>query len=295
MSPKLPETREEIQIELAKQESLLAQIHAEMNAGFASKKREEQLWEVQRIITQLKRKLRTFERKQDSTQKSMEDTIDGEACTDSHIPPKAKSSCSDDESIKTVTILSTESATNTETKSTPQDIYPDVPSTVCEENPSEISENISPSLDDTSVTSTSKNPEKFYISESGLLMLPESHPERLTLIRLQLENQELTNWKCQLQARINAERADLLRLKKLTQATENEEPPPPTIPPPPPPSAGVGAGGADESDYERIIEHYVRENTLLEQKRDMLAKEIFEENQELIQMKVELALRQYKI
>ncbi|KXJ82737.1 hypothetical protein RP20_CCG011470 [Aedes albopictus] len=52
-SPNLPETPDEISTELRKQESLLAQIHAEMNAGFVSKKREEQLWEVQRIITQL--------------------------------------------------------------------------------------------------------------------------------------------------------------------------------------------------------------------------------------------------
>lgn len=53
-SPNLPDTPDEITEELRKQESLLSQIHAEMNAGFVSKKREEQLWEVSRIITQLK-------------------------------------------------------------------------------------------------------------------------------------------------------------------------------------------------------------------------------------------------
>ena len=50
----LPETAESIAAELAKQESLLSQIHMQMNAGFVTKSREEQLWEVQRIITQLK-------------------------------------------------------------------------------------------------------------------------------------------------------------------------------------------------------------------------------------------------
>lgn len=50
----IPETPDEINAELKKQDSLLNQIHAEMNAGFVTKKREEQLWEVQRIITQLK-------------------------------------------------------------------------------------------------------------------------------------------------------------------------------------------------------------------------------------------------
>lgn len=53
-SPNLPETVEDIQIELRKQESLLSQIHSEMNAGLHNKKREEELWETQRIITQLK-------------------------------------------------------------------------------------------------------------------------------------------------------------------------------------------------------------------------------------------------
>jgi hypothetical protein len=60
-SPNLPETSEDIAIELRKQESLLEQIHLEMNAGFVTKKREEQLWETQRIITQLKvRNLQIF-------------------------------------------------------------------------------------------------------------------------------------------------------------------------------------------------------------------------------------------
>lgn len=53
-SPNLPETPDEISMELSKQESFLSQIHSEMNAGFVTKKREEELWETQRIITQLK-------------------------------------------------------------------------------------------------------------------------------------------------------------------------------------------------------------------------------------------------
>lgn len=51
---KLPEDVDEIAKELRKQESLLSQIHAEMHAGFVTQKREEQLWEGQRIVTQLK-------------------------------------------------------------------------------------------------------------------------------------------------------------------------------------------------------------------------------------------------
>lgn len=49
-----PEKPEEIVLELRKQEFLLNQIHKELSIGIVSKKNEEQLWEVQRIITQLK-------------------------------------------------------------------------------------------------------------------------------------------------------------------------------------------------------------------------------------------------
>ncbi|KAK4871589.1 hypothetical protein RN001_015713 [Aquatica leii] len=58
-SSQLPDDPELMEQELQKQESLLTQIHSEMNVGFISKQREELLWEVQRIITQLKRKLKT--------------------------------------------------------------------------------------------------------------------------------------------------------------------------------------------------------------------------------------------
>lgn len=50
----LPTTTDLMSKELLKQESLLLQIHTEMNAGFVSDNRQELLWEVQRIITQLK-------------------------------------------------------------------------------------------------------------------------------------------------------------------------------------------------------------------------------------------------
>lgn len=50
----LPDKTNLMEIELKKQESLLSQIHKEMNVGSITKEREELLWEVQRIITQLK-------------------------------------------------------------------------------------------------------------------------------------------------------------------------------------------------------------------------------------------------
>ena len=55
----LPDSPRAIQEEMRKQESLLAELHAEISSGLVvGKAREDQLWEQQRIVTQLKRNLR---------------------------------------------------------------------------------------------------------------------------------------------------------------------------------------------------------------------------------------------
>uniref|UniRef100_A0A1I8JUX7 Rho-GAP domain-containing protein n=1 Tax=Anopheles funestus TaxID=62324 RepID=A0A1I8JUX7_ANOFN len=287
-SPNLPETPDEISLELRKQESLLAQIHAEMNAGFVTKKREEQLWEVQRIITQLKRKLRSFEKKSDCVQKSLDDTVDGDISIDLNLQ-KSKLSCSDDESsIKTVTAISTESATNTEAKNTPQE-------TSDETGPTERKASIAESPDAAMVKTDGLSvhqsaPEaptvsdKVTVTDNGFLLLPQNHPEYLTLIRLQLENQELVNWKAQLQARIQSERNEIVQMKKLIVGDGSVNA-----------AVGVDTSITASEEYEKLMAHYMKENALLEQKRQMLAKEIFEENKNLIQMQVELALNRYRI
>lgn len=61
----LPESPQGIEEEMKKQESLLAELHAEISSGVVvSKAREEQLWEQQRIVTQLKRNLRMAKSRQ---------------------------------------------------------------------------------------------------------------------------------------------------------------------------------------------------------------------------------------
>ncbi|XP_037814240.1 ralA-binding protein 1 isoform X2 [Lucilia sericata] len=283
-SPKLPDTPEEIQKELRKQDSLLNQIHSEMNAGFVSKKREEQLWEVQRIITQLKRKLKTFEKKQE---KSIEEL---EASTTS------LSTDVTDSATKIGKNLGAEDETNAVTKvaaeqneqNSANDLRYNAQDFVNEPKDDAITinnnTNISPSF-----TTNIQETDGLYLDEdTGLLMVAQTHPDYATLLRLQLENQELLAWKTQLQTRISSERAEILRLKQLQQqmanklahqngGTNNTQ----NAPPPP------------EGDYERIVEHFIRENALLEHKRQMLAKEIFEENKQCIAYQVELAMQKF--
>lgn len=190
---------------------------------------------------------------------------------------KTKSICSDDESLKTLTIVSTES--NTETKTSPQDMADASLSSLA------IEQRLRNIHDDYTLAIGSET-DKIITNENGLLMLPESHPEYLNLIRLQLENQELMQWKQKLQRRIQNERTEVTRLKAILNArqTNSMSSQPDTM-----------TSIPDGSNYERVVAHYVLENTLLEQKKNYLAKEIFEENQKLIQLQVELAVRQFQI
>ncbi|XP_037950783.1 ralA-binding protein 1 [Teleopsis dalmanni] len=277
-SPKLPDNPDELQTELRKQESLLAQIHAEMNAGFVSKKREEQLWEVQRIITQLKRKLRGFEKKQEKSIDELQsvpvscDTTDAKAKI--ALTKQTKLSCSDDEPTKAIcTMHSNESAESTEAKNTPQqEIIDCMPIAIPEENLNDALTELT--IDD------KRHPDGLYIDEeTKFLMVPKTHADYETLLRLQLENQELIAWKTQLQTRISAERAEILRLKQQLQRQ---------------PIRRTAEEHISESDCEKLIGTYMRENKLLEQKKLILANEIFQENKDLIGLQVELLMRQYQ-
>lgn len=91
------------------------------------------------------------------------------------------------------------------------------------------------------------------------------------------------NWKQQLQAKINAERAECVKLKKALEAQNQKQQQQQIV---------ENQMNADDSEYERLVEHYIKENALLEQKRILLSKEIVEENLSLIQLQVELAMKQ---
>ena len=57
---RLPDTPTGIEDEIRKQESLLVELHLQISSGAASKKTEEQIWEQQRIVTQLKVSLKSI-------------------------------------------------------------------------------------------------------------------------------------------------------------------------------------------------------------------------------------------
>lgn len=119
-------------------------------------------------------------------------------------------------------------------------------------------------------------------------MLPETHTEFVQLLRLQLINIELAQWKLQLQTRINAERSDIVRLKDVLQANGEPLASPLSL-------RKMCAASMDEAVADRTVAHYLRTNSALEQKRSALVRQVFEENVELIHLQVDLAIQNFNI
>lgn len=127
-----------------------------------------------------------------------------------------------------------------------------------------------------------ENFDRVFIGENGYLMLHKDHPQYSSLIRLQLENQELLNWKQQLQSKIQSERAEGVKLKKLVDAMEPETTP----------AESQSTLSPNDPEIEKLIDFYIKENSLLEQKFQLLAKEIYDENLSLIQLMVECRIKE---
>lgn len=216
-----------------------------MNAGFITKKREEQLWEVQRIITQLKRKLRSFEKKQEKSVEELDST--------SSAQPAAS----------TVGEDTTDSKPAAETG-------PATKNSIASEEPKTEELATIPSAPDYTID-----------SRTGFVVLPNDNPHREELLRLQIEYEELKAWKHELKARILAERNEVFKLKQLCdQQNPGSHGSQPELMP-------------SEADYVRVIEHYTRENALLEHKKQMLGIELKEERRACIALQVELRMHEF--
>lgn len=136
------------------------------------------------------------------------------------------------------------------------------------------------------------NPNKICIRSDGFYVLPDTHSEYFNLLRLQIENNELLKWKSHLQKRIVTERMEILNLKSIIQSnnvetTSNENERNPLL--------NASSRSDDDSYYAWNVSHYMKENALLEQKKQLLGREIFQENKEYIQLQVDMAMQKLSI
>lgn len=134
--------------------------------------------------------------------------------------------------------------------------------------------------------SSDSHSDQMYVNESGLIMLPENHPEFETLVRLQLENLELAKWKSQLQSRIIGERNEMVMLQEMLKKCNV------TVEP------NLKDDAVNEivsSSDDEVVVYLLKKNSLLEKKKNLLGREIFDQHVELIQLQAELAVRTLKV
>ncbi|XP_047537659.1 ralA-binding protein 1 isoform X3 [Vanessa atalanta] len=263
-----PETANEISEELRKQESLLSQIHAEMHAGFITNARDQQLWEAQRIVTQLKRKLR-------SVQKSVEPNT-------APIQQVSVDEKQEDEPTRRNSQPSEVVVTETEIK-TPQTISEPFPETKESPNtsdptfPVEFEDNF-----DFKPTEIKETTETDVITER-VIEKPKFTEKELKVLRLQLENAEYLQLKSLLQAKINSEQFEIVKLRSHVALKNKQE-------------GIVTSNKENKENYtpeeQELRQKLIKENALLEQKRLNLVNQIFQERVACIQLKIELAMKE---
>ncbi|XP_046971823.1 ralA-binding protein 1 isoform X3 [Vanessa cardui] len=263
-----PETANEISEELRKQESLLNQIHAEMHAGFITNARDQQLWEAQRIVTQLKRKLR-------SVQKSVEPNT-------APVQQASVDEKQEDEPTRRNSQPSEAVVTETEIK-TPQTLSEPFPETKESPNtsdptfPVEFEDNF-----DFKPAETKETPETDAPAER-VVEKPKFTEKELKVLRLQLENAEYLQLKSLLQAKINSEQFEIVKLRSHVALKNKQE--------------GVVTGNKENKENytpeeQELRQKLIKENALLEQKRLSLVNQIFQERVACIQLKIELAMKE---
>ncbi|XP_052744388.1 ralA-binding protein 1 [Bicyclus anynana] len=273
-----PETANELSEELRKQESLLNQIHAEMHAGFITAARDQQLWEAQRIVTQLKRKLRSVQKSVEPTaapsslQQLPDDKFDDELARRNsqpndvpkpiELPPTNPIAPKEAEALTPLNI----NEPFQDTKESPNtDVFPVEFEDNFDFKPVEAKDEID-------------TPEK-------LVEKPKFTEKELKVLRLQLENAEYLQLKSLLQAKINSEQFEIVKLRSHVALKNKQE-------------GNVQCKESKENkenftpEEQELKQKLMKENAMLEQKRLNLVNQIFQERVACIQLKIELAMKE---
>ncbi|XP_076758992.1 ral interacting protein [Xylocopa sonorina] len=284
-SVNLPDTVESIAAELSKQESLLSQIHMQMNAGFVTKSREEQLWEVQRMITQLKRKYKTVQKMEGAAQKSLDEEVkstDETAVVESNVQ-KTKTEEEDVEHLKLETQLSSNSTLkNSKTHVSEDNKEPT--STNVTQNKRNVHTHDKDIVDsaETSVVTLQSAEHKNALSNANENdSVVESEPEdAIDKLRESLIYEELLNMQALLKSRITQERNEIKRLMEMLSERGLEKKKP-----------KERVHSPNEAEMTAMIQ-LIKENQLLEKKMTTLIRSIIEEKDACIELRVQLAVHQ---
>ncbi|XP_043247809.1 ralA-binding protein 1 [Colletes gigas] len=283
-SVNLPDTVESITAELSKQESLLSQIHMQMNAGFITKTREEQLWEVQRMITQLKRKYKTVQKLEGATQKSLDEDVKStdENVVESNVQ-KIKAEEEDSGHVKPETQSTYTSTLKKSNKiHTSEDREPTSTNTTQNEKAMQTHDkDIVDFVEASALIPQSSEQENTTSRTNESVSAVESEPEDvIDKLRESLIYEELLNMQALLKSRINQERNEIKRLMEMLSERGPEKKKP-----------LERVHSPNEAEMTAMIQ-LVKENQLLENKKTTLIRSIIEEKDTCIELRVQLAVQQ---
>ncbi|KAJ8687283.1 hypothetical protein QAD02_023077 [Eretmocerus hayati] len=282
-STKLPETAEGILAELAKQESLLSQIHMLMNAGYVNKSREEQLWEVQRMITQLKRKYKMFQKLEGSTQKSLDEEVvkSNDECQVRSLDSQSNKVLSNKDENERLKISET-SRTARRASSEISNSHVPINEKDAVDKSRKLSTGAIDNKTEASQIGSEKSEEQSPAAEPGKLEEPPVENE-IDRLRESLIYEELLNMQASLRMRILQERHGIERLNQLLAervGTTKQVTMQPLV---------NRSHSPTEAEMTAMIQ-LVNENQLLEKKMTTLIRSIVEEYDTCVELRVQLAL-----
>nr|XP_031842611.1 ralA-binding protein 1 isoform X1 [Nomia melanderi] len=284
----LPDSVESIAAELSKQESLLSQIHMQMNAGFVTKSREEQLWEVQRMITQLKRKYKTVQKIEGATQKSIDEEVKStdETVVETNVQ-KAKVDEEDSTHVKSeIQTPSTSTLKRINKVHTSEDNKEPISTNANQNERSSqtTDKDIVDSAETATVASQASEQENTAVSRtSENVSVVEPEPENaIDKLRESLIYEELLNMQALLKSRINQERNEIKRLTEMLAERGPEKKKP---------EKQERVYSPNEAEWTAMIQ-LAKENQLLEKKMTTLIRSIIEEKDACIELRVQLAVQQ---
>ncbi|XP_043270189.1 ralA-binding protein 1 [Venturia canescens] len=290
----LLEGAEKIAAELAKQESLLSQIHMQMNDGFVTKSREEQLWEVQRIITQLKRKYKTVQKLEGAVQKSLDEEvkcyegIQREARTKtlsesdaSHVKLESRqasiTSVKKDSEVWNIEDPKEKQLPKRRASGTSVEVTDIERKNSIQEKDTIDGMTETPTL----VSESSKGVDTLESPQEDEKVSTDPSPENtIDKLRESLIHVELLNMQSQLKSRIAQEKSEIKRLLE-TIAEKGPEKPKPK----------ERIHSPNEAEITAMIQ-LGKENQLLEKKMMTLIRSIIEERDACVELRVQLAMHQ---
>lgn len=259
--PDFPSSASSLSKELRKQESLLSQIHAEMHAGFITPARDHQLWEAQRIVTQLKRKLRSVQKSVEPIQQPQQQSID-EKPEEEQTPAPVQN-------------MEKSPQPTSEDSKTPN---PEIPETKARESPKIIEKVFTDDAFEDNFDFNTKTEAKVEAKQK-----PKLSEKEIKLLRLQLENAEYLQLKSLLQAKINSEQFEIVKLRSHLALKHKQEG-----------NLAVSKENKDVQTQEEqeVKEKLTSENALMEAIIGNVSNKIFQERVACIQLKIELAMKE---